>query len=154
MHITWIHKTFSALTPYELYEILQLRINVFMLEQQCLYPECDDKDLEAEHLFGTYEGKIIAYSRLLQPGITYTDCCIGRVVTDASYRKSGLGKALMAQAIARMDELFDEPEIRISAQAHLQFFYESVGFQKVSDPYLEDNIPHIEMLRVPKKIEG
>lgn len=146
MEITWQCKDFKSLSTYEIYAILQLRINVFMLEQQCLYPECDDKDLNAHHLFALHGNRIVAYARLLPPGISYVDASIGRVVTAADHRNAGLGKLVMQYAISNLDILFPQNEIRISAQAHLQKFYESLGFEKVSDTYLEDNIPHIEML--------
>lgn len=151
MNIIWKIKTFENLSPYELYQLLTLRINVFMLEQECLYPECDNKDLKAEHLFGFYENSIIAYARLLPPGISYKESSIGRVVTASDYRKFGIGRELMKKAIERILTEFPSNGIRISAQAHLQIFYESVGFQKETEPYLEDNIPHIEMaLKVNK----
>ncbi|GGH26325.1 acetyltransferase [Sphingobacterium alkalisoli] len=145
MNIIWKIKTFENLSPYELYQILKLRINVFMLEQECLYPECDDKDLKAEHLFGLHENHIIAYARLLPPGISYKESSIGRVVTASDYRKFGIGRQLMERGIEQILSEFPNNGLRISAQAHLQSFYQNLGFQKETEPYLEDNIPHIEM---------
>lgn len=117
-----------------------------MLEQNCLYPECDNKDYQSKHLFGTYEGAVVAYARLLPAGISYDDLSIGRVVVHKDYRKFGLGKVLMHQAIQYWDTMAPKQRIRISGQLYLQRFYEELGFEQVSDMYLEDDIPHIEML--------
>ncbi|SFS35817.1 GNAT family N-acetyltransferase [Sphingobacterium wenxiniae] len=146
--LIWTVKSFHELTALELYRILQLRITVFMLEQDCLYPECDDKDLKSQHLFAyTAEGVIAAYARLLPQNLSYTEVSIGRVVIDEGYRKYGLGKELMRRAIDYWDTQAPGEAIRISAQLYLQRFYEALGFQKVSEEYLEDDIPHIEMLK-------
>lgn len=147
MHYEWFVKSFGELQPLELYQILQLRIDVFMLEQNCLYPECDDKDLKAFHLYAKHEGKIIAYARLLPAGISYDDLSIGRVVVHTDFRKYGLGKVLMNRAIDYWNKESPAIPIRISGQLYLQRFYEGLGFKTVSDVYLEDDIPHIEMLR-------
>ena len=141
----WIIKSFNELSPLELYRILQLRINVFMLEQNCLYPECDDKDLHAKHLYAMHGNKLIAYARLLPPGISYTEASIGRVIVHSDYRDRQLGYALMEKAIAAIQTDFHNSTIRISAQAHLASFYNKLGFQIESDIYLEDEIPHVEM---------
>ena len=148
MHrITWKNSPFNKLCAAELYQILQLRIDVFMLEQDCLYPECDNKDLQAVHLMGCVDGKIVAYARLLPEGISYTDVSIGRVVVHEAYRQYGYGKELMRQAVAYWRAIRPVgTTVRISAQLYLQRFYEEQGFQKVSETYLEDNIPHIEMI--------
>lgn len=147
MVINWIVKEFADLSSLELYQILQLRINVFMLEQECLYPECDDKDLKGKHLMGIMDGKVVAYARLLPHHVTYPDVSIGRVVVCPSKRHLKLGTVLMQEAISNMYKYFPGEAIRISAQAHLQSFYENVGFVRVSEePYLEDNIPHVEMV--------
>ncbi|WDF69948.1 GNAT family N-acetyltransferase [Sphingobacterium oryzagri] len=118
-----------------------------MLEQNCLYPECDDKDLQSLHLYAQHEGKIVAYARLLPAGTSYDDLSIGRVVVHADFRKYGLGKLLMNRAIAYWETHAPGVAIRISGQLYLQRFYEGLGFQTVSEVYLEDDIPHIEMLR-------
>lgn len=144
--INWKIKSFEELSNIELYKILQLRIDVFMLEQNCLYPECDDKDIHAQHLFGMDEHGVVAYARLLPPGISYKDASIGRVIVTEKYRSQKLGYTLMQKAIERINNDFAPMSIRISAQVHLLRFYENLGFRKVSDEYLEDNIPHIEML--------
>lgn len=146
MDIIWKIKEFEELSNFELYQILQLRINVFMLEQECLYPECDNKDLKGKHLMGYLNNQLVAYARLLPPGVSYSDASIGRVVVHPQCRHLKLGNALMSKAIAQVREDFPNEDIRISAQAHLQGFYERVGFERVSEEYLEDNIPHVEML--------
>lgn len=149
--INWKIKSFEQLNSIELYRILQLRINIFMLEQNCLYPECDDKDFKAKHLFGMDEYGIVAYARLLPPEISYKDASIGRVIVSPNYRGQKLGYKLMEHAIENMYSDFPSVDIRISAQSHLQNFYEKLDFVKVSDEYLEDDIPHIEMLLKNKK---
>lgn len=146
MDIIWKIKEFEELSNFELYQILQLRINVFMLEQECLYPECDNKDLKGKHLMGYLNNQLVAYARLLPPGVSYSDASIGRVVVHPQCRHLKLGNALLSKAIAQVREDFPNEDIRISAQAHLQGFYERVGFKRVSEEYLEDNIPHVEML--------
>ncbi|WP_160068160.1 GNAT family N-acetyltransferase [Sphingobacterium bovisgrunnientis] len=147
MSVTWVVRPFSELSSLELYKILQLRINVFMLEQECLYPECDNKDLKGKHLMGILDGEVVAYARLLPPNVSYADASIGRVVVNPAARHLKLGTELMLQAISAIRKDFPTEAIRISAQAHLQGFYENVGFVRVSeDPYLEDNIPHVEMV--------
>ena len=147
MSVSWIVREFADLTSLELYKILQLRINVFMLEQECLYPECDNKDLKGKHLMGILNDEVVAYARLLPPNVSYTDASIGRVVVNPKARHLKLGTEIMQEAISAMRKDFPNEAIRISAQAHLQGFYENVGFVCVSEePYLEDNIPHVEMV--------
>lgn len=146
MEITWVVREFAELSSMELYQILQLRIHVFMLEQECLYDECDNKDLKGKHLMGMMDDEVVAYARLLHPNVTYKEPCISRVVVKPSKRHLKLGTLLMQNAISNMHKYFPTAAIRISAQAHLQAFYENVGFVRVSaEPYLEDNIPHVEM---------
>jgi ElaA protein len=146
----WILKPFDALSPKELYNILQLRNEVFIVEQNCPYPDCDNKDLQAWHLMGMSDDKLLAYSRLLAPGISYSESSIGRVVSSPSARKTGMGKELMKESIEQIHNLFQTDVIRIGAQLYLQKFYESFGFIQEGEPYLEDHIPHIHMLRKPK----
>ncbi len=146
----WILKHFDDLTPKELYKILQLRNEVFIVEQNCPYQDCDNKDMYAWHLMHMQDDKLIAYTRLLAPGISYSESSIGRVVSSPSARKTGIGKKLMLESIAQIKKLFQTDTIRIGAQLYLQKFYESFGFVKDGDVYLEDNIPHIIMLREPK----
>lgn len=137
-------RKFDALTTLELYEILKLRNEVFVVEQTCPYQDCDGKDINAIHLC-VYDPTLVGYLRILLPGAYYDEAAIGRVVIHTSHRKTGLGRDMMSKAIAYMGEHNMLP-IRISAQAYLQKFYEGLGFEKVSDIYLEDDIEHMEML--------
>jgi ElaA protein len=148
--MNWILKPFDVLTPIELYKILQLRNEVFIVEQNCPYQDCDNKDVYAWHLMGMMEDRLLAYSRLLAPGISYSESSIGRVVSSPSTRKTGMGKKLMQESIEQIRNLFHTDNIRIGAQLYLQKFYESFGFIRNGDIYLEDNIPHIVMLKEPK----
>lgn len=148
----WHLKKFDELDGHTLYRILKLRIDVFMLEQQCLYPECDDKDLLAQHLFLEEKGGLLAYARLIPPGISYTTCSsIGRVLVHQGYRSTGLGKDLVHRAIAELIAEYPGVSIRISAQQYLESFYIDLGFVTESDVYLEDDIPHLEMTLYPDK---
>jgi len=148
--MTWLIKKFDDLTPKELYAILQLRNEVFIVEQNCPYQDLDNKDLRAWHLMGVEKDKLIAYSRLLAPGISYSESSIGRIVSSPSARKSGIGKKLMQESIDQIRKLFHTDTIRIGAQLYLKSFYEFFGFIQDGAIYLEDNIPHIIMLRKPK----
>ncbi len=144
--ITWQCKTFSELSNEELYKILQLRNEVFVVEQNCPYQDCDGKDLKAYHLTAWKENTLVAYTRLLPQGISYPDAAsIGRVVTSPSARKQNLGKQLMLNSIENIYHLFGKTTIIIGAQLYLKKFYESFGFIQVDDGYLEDGIPHITM---------
>jgi len=145
MKIHWKIKPFEALSPNELYDILRLRSEIFVVEQNCVYLDLDGKDKQALHLFGEFEGKIVAYSRLFKPGITFENASIGRVVVDANYRERKWGHELMRVAIAEIQLHFGESQITIGAQLYLKKFYESHGFVQTSEMYLEDDIPHIEM---------
>lgn len=145
----WVLKKFGELTLDELYSILELRSKVFIVEQNCIYNDPDGKDQVAWHLIGTEEDQLIAYSRILPPGIAYIDPAIGRVVTSPSKRKSGLGRELMNRSIKHCEDLFGKTSITLSAQAYLKKFYESLGFSAIGDEYLDDGIPHIKMSRKP-----
>lgn len=145
MQIKWITKKFEALSVLELYQILRLRSEIFVVEQNCVYQDLDNKDEKALHLFGEFEGKIIAYSRLFKAG-DYFDCSsIGRVVVSANYRDKKFGHELIEQGITEIRNHFNEENITISAQLYLKKFYETHGFIQTSEMYLEDDIPHIEM---------
>ena len=121
-----------------------------MLEQDCLYAECDNKDQVAEHLFLESNGSCLAYARLIPPGISYAGCSsIGRVLVDKRQRSAGYGKVLLGRAIARLSAAYPGIPIRISAQQYLKNFYSEFGFVVESNVYLEDNIPHLEMVRYP-----
>jgi ElaA protein len=145
----WVLKKFGELTLDELYSILELRSKVFIVEQNCIYNDPDGKDQVAWHLIGTEEDQLIAYSRILPPGIAYIDPAIGRVVTSPSKRKSGLGRELMNRSIKHCEDLFGKTSITLSAQAYLKKFYESLGFSAIGDEYLDDGIPHIKMSSKP-----
>lgn len=144
--INWVLKSFNELTGAELYAILQLRNEVFVVEQNCVYQDADDKDLKSLHFCGWDADKLAAYTRILPPGISYPEASIGRVVTSPAYRLTGLGKLLMQKSIAHCTGLFGRKPIRIGAQVYLRKFYQSLGFVQSSGEYLEDGIPHIEMI--------
>lgn len=146
MELEWKCKYFDELSTIELYKILQLRSRVFVVEQNCVYLDTEDKDQHSYHLTG-YSGDIlVAYARLLPAGIAFPEASIGRVVTNPHYRKTGAGKTLMQKAIAACLEHFKVAKIRIGAQIYLKKFYTDLGFIQCSDTYLEDDIPHIEMI--------
>src|SRR5690606_37166621 len=148
MNFTWHYKTLEDFTSGELYEILQLRSEVFVVEQNCVYNDCDGKDTKSKHFWAEIDNQIVAYCRIVPPGISYSEPSIGRVVTHPNFRNLKLGKQLMKQAIQVCENTFDTESIRISAQSYLKKFYENLGFQQVSEEYLEDGIPHIEMLKI------
>lgn len=143
----WHIKRFGELSTDELYRIIQLRIEVFVVEQDAPYQDCDDKDRKALHLFGEMNGEILAYLRLLPAGVSYDEPSIGRVVTRTSIRGTGLGKAMLDLGLEAAKNYFETTANRISAQSYLKSFYEQYGFRQVSEEYLEDNLPHIEMLK-------
>lgn len=145
----WTLKEFNDLTVKELHDILQLRINVFVVEQNCPYPELDGKDEAAYHFFASTEDgskKIVAYTRIFGPGDYYKEAAIGRVVVDENYRMDGLGYELMSRSIEQVETLFNTKSIKIGAQAYLQKFYESLGFKPTGQDYIEDGIPHMYMI--------
>jgi ElaA protein len=145
MALQWQIKPFEELSVNELYDILRLRSTIFVVEQNCVYLDLDGKDKVALHLFGKFEGKIVAYSRLFKAGISFDNASIGRVVVDVNYRDKKWGHDLMREAISRIQSNFGESKITIGAQLYLKKFYESHGFIQTSEMYLEDDIPHIEM---------
>ena len=140
-----ICKHFNDLTAKELYEILRLRVDVFVVEQKCSYSEVDGKDLDAWHLWFEDEDGIAGYLRLLAPGVSFKEASIGRVI--AKKRRCGIGSKLMQAGIEKMKEIYGDTDIRIEAQVYAREFYEKGGFVKVSEEFLDDGIPHIEMLR-------
>jgi ElaA protein len=145
MPISWKTKTFDELSTQELYQILRLRSEVFVVEQNCVYQDIDNKDQKALHLFGIVEGEIIAYSRLFKPGDYFEFSSIGRVVVAEKHRDKNFGHELIDQSILEINRRFNVQNITISAQLYLKKFYESHGFVATSETYLEDDIPHIEM---------
>lgn len=144
--MNWNIKKFNELTVNELYEILKIRAEVFVVEQNCVYQDLDSKDKMSYHLFFEDNEEIAAYLRILPKGISYPEIAIGRVLTKASYRKKGLAKEIMKKAIDYITDSLEEKKIRISAQFYLLEFYKELGFEPISDIYLEDGIEHIEML--------
>lgn len=147
MILEWKIKPFDALLVHELYDLLKLRSEVFVVEQNCVYLDLDGKDKIALHLFAEYDGKIVAHARLFKPGISFDHASIGRVVVDPNYRDRKWGHDLMREAIAGIKIHFNESKITIGAQLYLKKFYESHGFVQTSEMYLEDDIPHIEMIK-------
>lgn len=149
--LEWQWSAFDELSAHDLYTILQVRQMVFVVEQTCPYLDADGYDTQAWHLLGwatENETKILAaYARIFAPGIKYAESSIGRVVTHPLVRRKGLGEALMREALRRVEQLAPGGAVRIGAQMYLEKFYEKAGFRRVSAPYDEDGIPHIEMLR-------
>jgi ElaA protein len=146
MQINWYCKKFDALSPSELYALIRLRNEVFVVEQNCVFQDADNKDQYCYHVMGWHQNQLLAGSRIVPPKISYSESSIGRVVTSPSARKSGTGRALMQFSINELRLLFGNIPIKIGAQMYLKIFYESFGFVQSSDIYLEDDILHIEML--------
>ena len=147
MELKWKIKPFDTLSVHELYDILRLRSEIFVVEQNCVYLDMDGKDKVALHLFAEYDGKIVAHARLFKAGICFDNASIGRVTVDAKYRDRKWGHDLMKEAIAGIALYFGQSAITIGAQLYLKKFYESHGFVQTSEMYLEDDIEHIEMRR-------
>lgn len=142
----WTYKHFNELTIAELYQILELRSKVFVVEQNCVYQDLDYKDQPSWHLMGWQDQQLVAYVRIIPPGISYTEASIGRVITHPAYRRTGLGKELMLLAIDKTCHQFEVETIKIGAQCYLIKFYGDLGFNICGDEYLEDGIPHVEMV--------
>jgi ElaA protein len=149
MNITHLIKPFQQLTVNELYDLLRLRSEVFVVEQNCVFLDQDDKDQQCYHLLVFADTELAAYSRLVPAGLSYPEVSIGRVITSPAYRGKGLGRVVMELAIKNCNELFGPVEIRIGAQTYAQQFYASLGFLPEGDVYDEDGIEHIEMVRKP-----
>jgi ElaA protein len=145
MNLEWKIKRFETLSVSELYKLLQLRSEVFVVEQNCVYQDIDGKDAKALHLIGEDNGKIVAYARLFKPKDYFEEASIGRVVVKETSRSKKLGHILMREAIQVIETHFEVTQITISAQLYLKHFYESHGFVQTSETYLEDDIPHIRM---------
>lgn len=139
-------KTFNELTNTELYNILQERTNVFVVEQSCPYPEVDGKDVQSYHLYKEQDGEIVAYLRILPPGVSYAELSIGRVLVKKEYRGQRLAHELMGRALQFIEDELNETTVKIQAQDYLRNFYSSFGFEAISEVYLDDGIPHVDML--------
>lgn len=144
-NLNWQIKQFNELSTTETYQILALRSLVFVVEQNCVYQDIDNKDQKAFHLFCTENNQIIAYARLFKAGDYFNEASIGRVVVHPNYRGKNTGHELMQQAILLCENILHETKITISAQEYLKKFYETHGFVQTSAMYLEDDIPHIQM---------
>jgi ElaA protein len=147
MEFTTIVKSFDNLSPAELYAILRLRNEVFVVEQNCPYQDADNKDPKCHHLMLLQNDELMAYARLVPPGLSYAQMSIGRVVSSPKARGTGAGRILMNTAIEQCLQIFGEGSIKIGAQAYLIKFYGSLGFNPIGEIYDEDGIPHIHMLR-------
>lgn len=146
--MNWFLKPYYDLTLDEFHAIIKLRISVFVIEQNCPYPELDDKDKMAYHFYGiNNNNKIIAYSRIFKPGDFYDEAAFGRVVVDLDFRNQNLGRELVKRTIDEMLKLAGKTTIKIGAQTYLKKFYTSFGFQQDGEEYIEDNIPHIHMIK-------
>ncbi len=146
--IEWTTKSFLELTVNELYDLLALRAEVFVVEQDCVYQDLDGKDQSSLHLLGYENGQLIAYARILDKGLSYPEySSIGRVVTSPKVRGRAIGYDLMREAYKSLSEAYGEQAVKISAQAHLQGFYGKLGYAGMGEEYLEDGIPHIAMVK-------
>ncbi|MFR1710007.1 MAG: GNAT family N-acetyltransferase [Clostridium sp.] len=139
-------KKFNELTVEELYKILRVRNEVFVVEQTCIYQDCDNKDYNSYHLYLEDENEMVGYLRIVNKGISYDEISIGRVLVKESHRNRGISRKIMLEAIKFIEEELNSTEIRLSGQVYIKGFYESLGFKQVSEEYLEDDIPHVEML--------
>lgn len=147
MALHWRFARLEELSPLEVYDMLALRSEVFVVEQQCIFQDADGVDAQAHHLLGRDDsGALVAVLRLVDPGIKYGEPSMGRVISAPSVRRLGVGRELVAEGIRRCRQCWPGQGIRISAQARLERFYADFGFRTVSEPYLEDDIPHLEML--------
>ncbi len=150
-NILWQWSRFRDLRPDDVYAVMQLRVAVFIVEQNCAYQDADGRDPSAWHLLGWLQGPdertLVAYARVFEPGIRYAEGSVGRVVTAARVRRSGFGRALMAEALRRLESLAPGQPVRLAAQRYLEHFYSDLGFRAASEPYEEDGIMHVDMLR-------
>lgn len=148
MKVIWLLKDFKELLPGELYDIMQLRQQVFIVEQNCHYLDADGKDVKSYHLTGRNEkNELAAYARIVFPGVSYTEVSIGRVITAHEYRRTGLGILLMEESLKQIEHIYGKVPVRIGAQVYLVDFYKKFGFETEGDIYFEDGIKHVIMLR-------
>lgn len=144
--MNWNVKKFEELKCEEIYKILQIRNKIFIVEKKCAYQDCDGKDKKSYHLYLEDKGEVISYSRILLRKVSYNEVSIGRVLVNKNYRGMGIARKMMIKAINFIEKNLGEKEIKIQAQCYLIHFYKSLGFKEISNEYLEDNIPHIDML--------
>lgn len=140
-------KAFNELTLTSLYEVLHLRAEVFVVEQNCPYQDVDGKDQKAMHILGYHKEQLVAYTRVFEPGYYFDNASIGRVVVKENARQYGFGKDIMKASIAFIEDTLDLSTIELSAQTYLKKFYNDLGFQEIGEGYLEDDIPHIRMIK-------
>lgn len=146
--ITWQWSRLEELTSTQSYRLFAARSTVFVIEQNCVYQDLDGLDLEALHLIGWSGNEVAACLRVLAPGAKYVEASLGRVLTTAAFRGTGVGRDMLALGLQRIDRDYPSQPTRIGAQAHLQKFYGEFGFHAISDIFIEDGIPHVEMLRL------
>jgi ElaA protein len=146
----WTCKKFEELTVEELYGLLRLRSEVFVVEQNCVFLDMDNKDQYCDHLMGWDEDKLVGYARIVPAGISYVESAIGRIVSSPAARGLGIGRELLRESISALYRIHGKQVIRIGAQYYLKGFYESFGFKQAGKVYLEDGIEHIEMLLITK----
>jgi len=147
LQLQWTCKPFTELTPGELYAIIRLRNEVFVVEQNCVFQDADNKDQYCQHLCGWDGETLVAYARIVPPGVSYEEMSIGRIVNSPAYRGQGAGKLLLDASIGACYTLHGHHPIKIGAQLYLKKFYESFGFVQSSEIYDEDGIDHIEMIK-------
>ena len=145
--VNFTTKPFHKLTTSELYDLLQLRSEIFVVEQNCVYQDIDGKDKKALHVLGYKKNKLVAYTRIFRPGDYFTEASLGRVAVLKQERSFGYGHEILKEAVQKIQSEFNTLVIKISAQTYLKFFYESHGFKKIGSEYLEDGIPHIAMIK-------
>ncbi len=150
MEIDWMFIHYDDLTINDLHDLVALRLKVFVVEQNCPYQDLDGKDKHCHHLIGKLENKIVATARILPPGLSYEETSIGRVVVDDSLRGAKLGHVLMKKSMQFIESKYGKTSVRISAQEHLEKYYQKHGFVSTGKCYLEDNIPHVEMIYNPE----
>ncbi|RIU89055.1 GNAT family N-acetyltransferase [Oceanobacillus picturae] len=144
--MNWHTKAFSELTTTELYKLLKARTDVFVVEQNCAYPELDNLDQESMHLYLEEEGEVAALVRIIPAGNKYTEASIGRVMVVNKFRGKGYARDVMEKALQFITEEWKESRIKIQAQEYLKAFYQSFGFKQMTEPYLDDGILHIDMI--------
>jgi len=142
----WTYKKWQELGRDELFDIYKLRVDVFVVEQGCAYPEVDDNDKLVGHLFAYADEQLVAYSRLCPPNTVYPEASVGRVICHEDFRGEGLGKDLVKRAVEQLKKEFPGQKIKAQAQQYLEDFYKSFGFKTISKPYLEDGIAHVDMV--------